>query len=550
MRFVPVRAAILGAVIAAVITLPGLGGGTLWDNSETVYGEVGREVLLTHDWVVMHLNGAAWFVQPPLFFWIVAVFAKVFGVGAFAMRLPAALATIAMGGAVGYATARAAGAQAGAVAAIVLSTSLMQAIVGRLAIMDALLDLCVVLAILCWFRAFQRNSPSAFVCGALALAFGTLAKGPVAPVIVVLVLGVWLLWERRSGAPIVRPRLRTIALAVLAFVAIVAPWFVLEAVRVGPAAAGELIGHYTIGRYTGVIENQTGPWWYYLPVLILGFFPWIAFVPAATVLVTDTARTRDGSLERLALVWTIVPLVFFSFAQTKLPNYVALELPALAIVVALWFARLGDAPQRRGAIVAAATIPIFIGLLGIAIGVFIHTNHFESATEIIVPQAEILAAVMLLGSLATVVAIARPAWTGYAPYVLGATSGALVLFIALVAEPAAEALKPIPPLAAAIQAARAPGASVAIRGVAGSYALIFYTAPPVEDIDDAHDAAFVHALCSDPDVYVVTHGADVPKLAQLTAAHGRRLTEIKRVRGIAAVHIDGPACAAGSGSPM
>src|SRR5580700_11378568 len=121
MHPVPVRAAILGALFAAIITLPGLGNGTLWDNSETVYGEVAREVLLTHDWVVMHLNGAAWFVQPPLFFWIGALSAKAFGTTAFAFRLPAALATIAMGGVLGYATARVAGTRTGAIAALVLT---------------------------------------------------------------------------------------------------------------------------------------------------------------------------------------------------------------------------------------------------------------------------------------------------------------------------------------------------------------------------------------------------------------------------------------------
>ena len=59
----PVRAALLGVIVAALITLPGLGVGTLWDNSETAYGEVAREILLTHDWIVMHLNGSPWFVS-------------------------------------------------------------------------------------------------------------------------------------------------------------------------------------------------------------------------------------------------------------------------------------------------------------------------------------------------------------------------------------------------------------------------------------------------------------------------------------------------------
>jgi 4-amino-4-deoxy-L-arabinose transferase-like glycosyltransferase len=558
MRFVPVRAAILGALIAAIITLPGLGNGTLWDNSETVYSEVAREVLLTHDWVVMHVNGAAWFVQPPLFFWIGALCAKAFGATAFAFRLPAALATIVMGGALGYATARVAGIRAGTVAAVVLSTSLMQAIVGRLAIMDALLDLFIVIAVLCWFRAFQPCEPAgdvrartlAFLGGTLALALGTLAKGPVAPVIVILVIGAWLAWERRSGAAIVPPRAAAVGAACVLFAAIIAPWFILEAQRVGPDAARELIGHYTIGRYTGVIENQRGPWWYYLPVLVLGFFPWIAFVPVAAVRVIDAARMRDGSLERLALTWAIVPIVFFSFAQTKLPNYIALTLPAFAIVVALWFDRLSGTAGRRAAIASAATIPLFVGALGIAIAVFIRTNRFESATAVIGPPATILGVAMLLGSLATVAAIARRGWIAFAPYVLGATSGALVLFIAFVGEPAAEELKPIPPLAAAIQAQRGPHAAVAIRGVAGSYALIFYTAPVVLNVEDQDDAAFVAALCANPDLYLVTHAADVPKLARLAAAHGRRSAQLSERRGVAVVHLDGPPCAEGSRGSM
>src|SRR5579872_7048275 len=151
---IPLRTALIGCFIAALATLPGLGTGTLWDNSETAYGEVAREILLTHDWVVMHLNLTPWFVQPPLYFWIAAVFAKVFGVGSFALRLPSALATVAMGATIGYATAKLAGSRVGMYGAIVLSTSLMQAIIGRMAIMDALLDLAVAVGILALFRAF------------------------------------------------------------------------------------------------------------------------------------------------------------------------------------------------------------------------------------------------------------------------------------------------------------------------------------------------------------------------------------------------------------
>ncbi len=132
--------------------------------------------------------------------------------------------------------------------------------------------------------------------------------------------------------------------------------------RVGFGAIGQLIGHYTFGRYVGVIENQTGPIWYYVPVVILGFFPWIAFVPVAVAAALQDARRPRGAFARLAIVWAAVPFLFFSFASTKLPNYVALMLPALAILVALWFQRVRAGDDRHAAVISAASIPVFVGL--------------------------------------------------------------------------------------------------------------------------------------------------------------------------------------------
>jgi hypothetical protein len=129
--------------------------------------------------------------------------------------------------------------------------------------------------------------------------------------------------------------------------------------------------------------------------------------------------------------------------------------------------------------------------------------------------------------------------------VLGATSGALMLFIAFIAEPAAEALKPIPPLAQTVQARRAPGSVVGIRGVAGTYALIFYTAPGVVTLEE-DNSDFDTSICSTPDLYLITRAADVASLTQLAAAQGRRSTEIQRQGAIAILHIDGPGCAEGS----
>jgi len=473
-------------MVAAVATVPGLGAGTLWDNSETAYGEVAREVLLTHDWIVMHLNGAPWFVQPPLYFWIAAALARVLGTTAFALRLPSALATIAMGALVGAAVARTSSFRAGVLSAVVLSSSLMQAVVGRLAIMDALLDALVAGAIFAGYAALRTGERRAWIGAWAAIALGILAKGLVAPTLVVLVLAPWIVWETIAGTRIKAPKPWVVIAGFAVGAAILLPWILALDSRAGGFAFRELVGHYTVGRYLGTIENQSGPVWYYVPVVILGFFPWVAFlVPAGVAALGEAARDRGGSLVRLALVWAVVPFVFFSFAHTKLPNYIALELPALAILVGLWFDAVVDRVDRRVALAFAALVPVTLVLVAVAVSAFSHDNRLTPELDALRPAFLALGGAMLAGSLACFGFLLLRRLSLLAPFVLGASGIAVVLAIALVGEPIVERYKPVPKLASQIDRLRRPGDSVETVGVPGSNALVFYTRPGVISLDDA-----------------------------------------------------------------
>jgi len=483
------RAGLIGAAIAALVTIPGLGSGTLWDNSETAYGEVAREILLTHDWVVMHLNGAAWFVQPPLYFWIAAICVKIFGLTSFALRLPSALATMAMGGVVTIAVARRFSTRAGIYAGVALSTCLMQAIVGRLAIMDALLNLAVIASILCWFHALRTGDDRYVWYGAAASALGFLAKGPVAPVIALLVVIPYGLWE--SGFSRVRlPSWRGWLGAALLFLAITVPWFAALVARSGVHAVVQLIGHYTVGRYTGTIENQSGPLWYYVPVFVLAFFPWIAFFPSALAYAIPQLRKRDqrsNGLEarqwiRLAFCWFVLPFLFFSFAQTKLPNYIALALPAPALLVGLYLDEAVQRARSRSALIASAIVPAFILMLAVAMVWFSRDNRLTAAFNHLAFNLIYVGAAVFVGAIVSFfLFLANAVRTrGLAPYALGVSMLFALAFLALLALPETEAFKPVPHLARIIDQHRRDGDAVAILHVSGGNALVFYTHPPVD----------------------------------------------------------------------
>jgi 4-amino-4-deoxy-L-arabinose transferase-like glycosyltransferase len=544
----PARAAIIGSIVAALITLPGLGAGTLWDNSETAYGEVAREVLLSHDWIVMHLNGSPWFVQPPLYFWIAAAFSMLLKVGPLALRLPAALATVGIGGVTGYAVSRQAGTRAGVFASVVLSTSLMQAVVGRLAIMDALLDLAVALTVFWWFRALQTGRDRYFVYGWIAAGFGFLAKGPVAPVIALLVIAVYAWWNRRAETTAL-PSWRGWVVGLVAFLAIVAPWFVALYERSGGHALILMMGHYTIGRYTGVIENQSGPWWYYLPVTIVGFFPWVAFLPVALWwavrgLRTTTLAPEIARLMRLAVAWIVVPLLFFSCAKTKLPNYIALEMPAMALAVGLYLDYVARKGVNRAALISAATVPIFIGVMAVAIAIFVSDNKFASAASALLPVLIVVGAIIFTGAVATAILLMRDRFTIIAPYGLGIAMLLAFDLLVLLGLPQAEAFKPVPALAAAIDAQRYPGDVVAIQSIPGSNALLFYTAPKVyvltaPDVKRSLDGVLARdVICSASRVFVVAPATRPP----FDPTYGRERRIIARSGRAVLFLYTGPGC--------
>ncbi len=552
----PARAALVGAIVAALATLPGLGAGTLWDNSETAYGEVAREILLTHDWVVMHLNAVPYFVQPPLYFWLGAVFSMLLG-GAttFALRLPSALATIAMGGLTGYAVARQAGTRVGIYAAVVLSTCLMQVVIGRLAIMDALLDLAVALTIFWWFRGLETGHDRYTIYGWIAAGFGFLAKGLVAPVVAVMTIVPFYLWNRRCETTHA-PSARAWVVGGLAFLAIAAPWPIALVAHYRLFPLEKLIGEYTFGRYTSVVENQSGPFWYYLPVIILGFFPWIAFLPTAIAYGVRTLRSAPARepqisrLLRLGFCWIVVPLLFFSVARTKLPNYVALELPALALVTALYFEAVVVKGAMRSAVISAATVPVTIGALAVAIWLFTRNNRLTAEISLAVPPLLAMAVAIFAGSLLTAVFFTRARTLRAAPYALAFAAVVAVDVLAARVLPAAEAFKPVPRLAGLIESRRQSGDIVAIQGVSGGNALLFYTRPVVNVLEpptggdpqaDGVDPRTI--ICKAPRAWVVAPAVR----PSYDPTYGRRRRVIAVDRKAALFLYDGPPCRAGYG---
>ena len=300
-------------------------------SDEGRYAEIAREMLVTGDWVTPRYNGYKYFEKPPLQIWATASAFNIFGVGDWQARLWTALTGFLTIVFIGFTGARIYSARAGWLAAVALASSPMWVIGGHINSLDMGLSAFLVAA-LCSLLLAQTSSNKThsrnwmWACWAF-MALATLSKGIIGVAIPGMVFAVysitawnWKIWKR----------LHIISGSIL-FLAITAPWFVLIAQR-NPEFLEFFFIHEHLQRFTQTAHSRTGPIYFFLPLLLLGFLPWIAQVPGA-IAQTWRERNREFSSGWLLTCWFVVILGFFSISQSKLPGYIIPLFPALALIV-------------------------------------------------------------------------------------------------------------------------------------------------------------------------------------------------------------------------
>ncbi|MGX8873704.1 4-amino-4-deoxy-L-arabinose lipid A transferase, partial [Escherichia coli] len=72
------------------------------------------------------------------------------------------------------------------------------------------------------------------------------------------------------------------------------------------------------------------PFWYYIPIILLGVIPWLGLLPGALTSAWKKRRKRPELF--FLLCWFVVPFLFFSIAKGKLPTYMLPFMGPLAML--------------------------------------------------------------------------------------------------------------------------------------------------------------------------------------------------------------------------
>ncbi len=380
---------------------------------EPRYAQVAREMLARHDWITPVLGGKPWLEKPILYYWQAMLAYSVFGVSDWAARLPSAIdATLMVVAAYLFLKRFRPGSQADGA----LMVASIAAVIGfaRAASTDMPLAAMFAIAMLCWYAWFEKvenktesktesknqgkteNKENIYLAGFYAfLALAALAKGPVAPFLAAAIIVAFALARRE-----LRWIKQTLWIpGILLFLAVSLPWYVAVQLH-NPQFLRVFILEHNLERFGTNMYHHVQPFWYFIPVALVGLLPWsvlaIAAIVAAFKATGKKFELRDAnSFQGFLLLWLLLPIAFFSLSHSKLPGYILPALPAGALLLSEYVRlRLAakTSPNRllivTHSIVAAS---IMLPALMIQYIVVQHRLPWGTAAEISIGFAAILA---------------------------------------------------------------------------------------------------------------------------------------------------------------
>ena len=302
-------------------------------SDEGRYSEIPRHMAQSGDWITPRLNGIKYFEKPPLQYWATAAAYNVFGEHHWTARLWPALTGFLGILVIFHAGSRLYGRTAGLYAALVLGSSLLYVGMAHILTLDMGLTFFLTLALAGLLlaldpRADARQNRLWMHVAWAGCALAVLSKGLIG---VVLPLAVLLLYMvvKRDFALVRRLHLGT---GGLLFLAIGAPWFIAVSLA-NPEFPQFFFVHEHLQRYTSTIHQRYQPWYYFIPILLIGILPWL--VTLCDALIGAFRRNRSSGFDPtlFLLLWTGFIFVFFSASGSKLPSYILPVFPALALLI-------------------------------------------------------------------------------------------------------------------------------------------------------------------------------------------------------------------------
>ena len=340
-------------VIASVFYLINLGERPLEDYDEATYASVLKSSFERGDFLSFEYFGNNWFEKPPLYFWLAAASAKVFGFNEFALRFPSALLGI-VSALLAYliVLTLTQDRPAGLFASLILTLIPFFTAATRNTRMDAPVTACILAAL--YFYLVGAGKSKYLAGMGISIGFGILLKS----IIGLLAVPIILIWSAATR------QWRWLKnkffwLGNLLGILIAAPWHIYESAKFGRVFWQDYLGYHIFGRFSENILGSKITVGYYLHSLWKLSQPIIPLVLIGVILLFYSTKNRKHLAASLASVFFI--FILFSLSKTKLITYYTPLYPFAAMAGGLAYFGMRKLTTRRHWLIhSAAAITVFV----------------------------------------------------------------------------------------------------------------------------------------------------------------------------------------------
>lgn len=507
-------------LVCWVAFLWNLGSIGLIDKTEALYVEVAHQIILTNNWISPHWNGNYFYSYPIGGYWFMALSFKLFGVSEWAARFPVALSACAVV-IVAFYTMRYFGFQGEKppqhqkhlwitawIGGGIVALNPAWVAWGRTGVSDMLLSSAISLAMLVFFLGYaqpekQKTQQRWYMAFPIFMAIAVLVKGPIGAILPVLGIGCFLIYVGKFWQVFweIRP-IRTIII----FLTITLPWYIAATIVDGKIFVDEFFGLSNFQRFTNVVFNHAGPWYFYIIWVTVLMLPWSVYFPLAITRLRfwelAKARTfpRNSHLGLFAFFWFITTFIFFSAAATKLPGYILPLIPAMAIIISLFWGEemsKNKPPQNKDwfLIISAILNIIILVILAIASGISSNLAGGDASNptlETSLRESHLpisLAIIWGLGALIGIILLSKKSlwrWL-WSPNLLAFFSFVTFIFPPLIPLLDTERQMPFRQLSVMVKDEVKPEEEVFLMGFT-RYSVVYYSEHEVKFFDDAEYA--------------------------------------------------------------
>ncbi|MGD0346783.1 MAG: glycosyltransferase family 39 protein [Terracidiphilus sp.] len=344
---------------------------------EPRYAQIAHEMLVHFDsahtltgrldaCVTPYLYGRPWLEKPALYYWRAMFLFQDFGVHDWSARLPSTTFAFIMVALIYLHMRRfRPGGHLDAALITVACAGIMS--FARGASTDMQMAAPLAIGLLGWYAWYETGSKFWLYDIYFFTGLATLAKGPVAPLLAVLIITAFA-FLRKEWSILLRSLWWP---GVLLYFAMVLPWFIAVQHQ-NPTFFREFFLEHNLQRFATDRYQHVQPFWYYLVVMLLALMPWTVVAVRALIdgILTSVAEwrlrysragkclpTRPGdAFPEFLVLWALIPVIFFSFSQSKLPGYILPAIPPITILTGDYLFRRRKSGLNRWILLGHAAV--------------------------------------------------------------------------------------------------------------------------------------------------------------------------------------------------